>query len=179
MSIKDQIPKNDKSWYAVKCKWRCEKNIILDLLGQGIHAYVPIQKKVRQYASRKKVSESVLIPSHIFVEICQDEYLTVLKHYHVFSFLNFSGILNSIPQAEMDLMRRVVGEFEDVLIESNTYHPGDKVQIIGGELTGLKGILVELNNHNFKIALESLGMGLHIFVDPKHLLRIGSRKKVA
>jgi len=179
MSIKDQIPENEKRWYAVKCKWRCEINITLDLIRNGIEAYVPMQKKVRQYASRKKVSEAVLIPSHVFVKISRDQYLAVLKHHHVFNFLNFSGVVNNIPQREMELMKRVVGEYEDVSIENKNYQLGDRVQIIGGELTGLEGQLIESTNHNFKIALESLGMGLHIYVDPKHLLKMGSTKKVA
>lgn len=179
MSIKDQIPVGEKRWYAVKCKWRCEKNITVDLIKQGVVAYVPIQKKVKQYASRKKVSEVVLIPSHVFVKIRKDQYLNVLQHHHVFGFLNFSGNVTAIPQTEMNLMKRVVGESENVSIENNNYQLGDRVQIIGGELTGLEGQLIESNNHNFKIALQSLGMGLNIYVDPKHLLKVGHTKKVA
>lgn len=180
MSIKDQIPMDEKSWYAVKCKWRCEKNITLDLLGQGVHAYVPTQKRVRQYASRKKQSESVLINSHVFVRIDRSQYIAVLQHMHVYKFLSFSGILNAIPISEMDMMKRVVGEFENVeIIDNGSYHIGDKVQVIGGELTGLEGELVDKTNHNFKITLASLGWGLTIYVDPKYLIKTGSKKKVA
>lgn len=179
MSIKDQIPVDSKCWYAVKCKYRCEKTLMVDLLRLDITAYVPIQKKLRQYASRKKSSETALIPSHAFVYIDRSEYFKVLEHIHVYSFLNFSGAICSIRQVDMDIMKRVVGETGDVGISSDEYSIGDEVQIIGGELTGLKGHLVESNNHNFSIVLESLGMGLTINVDPMYLLKTGSTRKVA
>lgn len=179
MSIKDQIPYDVKRWYAVKCKYRCEKRLMQELLLTGINSYVPVQKKVKQYASRVKRSEVALIPSHIFVSIDRSEYLEVLNHPHIYQFLNFSGIISSIPDSEMDLMKRVVGDVDDVSIVETDYLIGDTVQIISGELTGLTGALIEEKNHNFKIELTSLGWGMMIYVDPKHLIKIGSSKKVA
>jgi len=79
----------------------------------------------------------------------------------------------------MDLMKRVVGDVDDVSIVETDYLIGDTVQIISGELTGLTGALIEEKNHNFKIELTSLGWGMMIYVDPKHLIKIGSSKKVA
>ncbi len=179
MSIKDQIPVDHKCWYAVKCKFRCEKRLVRDLQDQDIEAYVPIQKKLKQYASRKKKSECALIPSHVFVKIDRSEYIKVLQHIHVYSFLHFSGSLSAIRQSDMDIMKRVVGEIDDIGLQDSTYTPGDEIQIIGGELTGLKGYLVESNNHNFIITLESLGMGLKIKVDSKYLTKLRSTRKVA
>ena len=179
MSIKDQIPVHSKSWYAVKCKFRCEKRLMEDLQNEGVIAYVPIQKKIRQYASGKKTSECALIPSHVFVFINQSEYLEILNHIHVYCFLHFSGHICAIRKSEMDIMKRVVGEAVDIEMNNDVYNIGDEVQIIGGELTGLRGHLIESNNHNFRIALESLGMGLTISVDPVYLSKIGSARKVA
>jgi len=53
-SIKDQIPVDRQLWYAVNCKYRCERQVTEDLLSMGIEAYIPILQKVRQYASRTK-----------------------------------------------------------------------------------------------------------------------------
>ena len=68
---------------------------------------------------------------------------------------------------------------DNVVLDTSGYHIGDQVQIIGGELTGVKGILVAEGNHNYKIELEYLGMGLMINVDPQNLLKIGSPKRIA
>ena len=179
MSIKDQIPVDRKCWYAVKCKYRCEKRLVKDLQNQGIMAYVPIQKKLRQYASGRKYSECALIHSHVFVYIKQSEYLEILNHVHVYSFLHFSGNICTIPPLEMDILKRVVGECQGMAIDNCVYNKGDEVEIIAGELTGLKGQLIESTNHNFKIELISLGMGLFINVEPKYIVKIRSARKVA
>jgi len=150
---------------------------MVEFNGQGIETYVPIQKKTRQYASRVKNSEVALIPSHIFVRINRAEYLQILRHTQIFQFLNFSGILMSIPDNEMQMMRRVVGEVEDVIIHDLAYSIGDEVQIIGGELTGLKGKLIGEGKHNVLIELSTIGMGLQINIDSKYLMQ--SSKKLA
>lgn len=179
MTIKDQIPTDEMRWYAVQCKFRCEKSLMKELNDQGITTYVPILKKVKQYISKRKVTETALIPSHVFVHIDRSQYIPVLQHYHVYRFLNFSGKILAIPQSEMDLMRRVAGEYDNVMVDTSAFTAGDRVQIIGGQLTGVEGSLLEATNHNFKIELSTLGMGLIIYVDPKHLMKIGSQKQVA
>jgi len=175
-----QIPEEKKEWFAVHCKFRCEKRLMMEFLSNDIEAYAPIRKRVKQYASRKKSLEVALIPSHIFVWISRSQYLEIVKHPHVFGFLHISGKLSSIPEEEMRLMKRVVGEIENVELDTREYCIGDYVEIISGDLTGIKGHLVDHDNHNFKIKLESLGWGLMISVDPKHLLMLKSvTKKVA
>jgi len=171
-SIREQIPSDMLSWYAVNCKYRCEKIVARDLQYKGIEAYVPTLKRVKQYASRKKLLESALIPSHVFVKINRDCYLQILQHVHVFKFLNFSGILSRIPEDQMNLMKRIVGESDDVIVEETNYCEGDRVEIVQGELTGIKGVIIDREHHNFKIELSSLGMGLVIYVDPKFLIKM-------
>lgn len=138
---------------------------------QGIETYVPIQKKTRQYASRIKKSSVALIPSHIFVRIDRSEYLPILQHYQVFQFLNFSGRVQAIPDTEMQMMRRVVGEVDDVVIQEFEYSIGEEVQVIGGELTGLTGKLISYGKHNVLIELSTIGLGLQVNVDAKYLMK--------
>ena len=54
-----QMPENhldttEAKWFAVYTKYKREKVILKDLHRQGIQAYLPIQKLVRVYASKKK-----------------------------------------------------------------------------------------------------------------------------
>jgi len=82
-------------------------------------------------------------------------------------------MLSPIPEVQMNLMKRVVGESDDIKIESLDYNEGDCVQIISGELTGIEGVLIDRGHQNFKIELSSLGMGMVIYVDPKYLIKVG------
>lgn len=169
MSIKDQIDIKEPRWYAVKCKYRCERRLVEELNDLGIESYTPIRKRIKQYASRKKQLTSALIPSHIFVKITRELYVPLLKHQNVFGFLNFSGVLIPIPEEEMTIMRRVVGEEINVELTDQQFAIGDQVEVIGGELTGLKGVLVAEGNHNLIIQLESIGVGLKLNIEAKYL----------
>ena len=60
---------------------------------------------------------------------------------------------------------------------SRSLRRGDKVEIIGGQLTGLKGILVNLEGKkHFVIELENLGYAMRMQVDPQYLRKIGNGK---
>ena len=175
-TISKQIHPQLPAWYAVKCKYRCEKRLQEDLQAQGITAYVPIQEKWRHYISRKKRSHVALIPCHVFVHIVQESYVPILQHPWVYQFLHIANKLLPIPDAEMAIMKRVVGEATDIKVDQADWHVGDKVQIVSGELTGLHGELIARANHNFKIELKSLGLGLMIQIDPMHIIKIGSKQ---
>lgn len=179
MSIKDQIHKTKKQWYVAHCKYNCEKRLYEDLKSSEISSYVPLRQKIVPIKSGKKITLRPLIPSHIFIYIDQSEYLKVLQHPHVFQFLNFSGKIHPIPEKEMELMKWVVGERSDINVSEVDLNVGDEVTIINGELTGLRGVLSGKNNYNFKVVIESLSIGLEIYVDPKYLMKTGSKLRVA
>ena len=67
----------------------------------------------------------------------------------------------------MDLLRRITGEsrleWNTVATQEVPLVPGTPAQVIAGELTGLKGKLVEqVNGKLFVIELESLGIQLQV-----------------
>ena len=80
--------------------------------------------------------------------------------------------LISIPQDEIDLLKRVVGEIEEINVGAIEMGIGDEVEIIGGNLTGIRGRLVELEGKNrFVVQLASIGYQLSMIID-KSLLRL-------
>jgi transcription antitermination factor NusG len=67
-----------------------------------------------------------------------------------------------------------------VKIEPSSLQQGDRVEIIGGQLTGLQGRLAAIRGkQKLLIALETLGMDLQLEVDPKYLQKIGSAAAAA
>ena len=66
------------NWYALYTKPRSEKKVLDRLLEQEIEAYLPLQKKLRQWKDRKKWVEVPLINSYIFVKIEHKDYFNVL-----------------------------------------------------------------------------------------------------
>jgi len=161
-------------WFAVYTKYKREKVILKDLNRQGVEAYLPIQKITRVYASKRKTVELPLISCYIFVKITKSEYLRVLQTDNVVNFVRIAKNLISIPEREMEIMRQIVGEGIPVTAEpSSRLNKGDQVEIIGGNLTGLMGTLVD--NHGEKeviIDLESMGYSLRMTLDAKFLRKV-------
>ena len=72
-----------------------------------------------------------------------------------FCFLTFAGKKVPIPGYEIQTLQRVVGEFEDISLIEKPLKIGDEVEIISGNLTGIRGVFLEQKNKRlFEISLD-------------------------
>jgi transcription antitermination factor NusG len=80
----------------------------------------------------------------------------------------------------MQMMRRIVGELSEVVVEPREWLDGDRVEVIAGNLTGIKGTLVEQSGkHEFVVELESLGYQLRMVVDRSVLRKVSRLESLA
>lgn len=175
MTFENHLDEHEARWFAIYTPFKREKTVKKRLDQQGITNYLPILHLTRHYSKKVKKVELPLINCYLFVKITAKQYVRVLETPDVLKFVKFSRNLISIPQQEIDLMKRVVGEGKDVTIESLKMAPGDNVEIIGGGLTGIKGKLISKEGkQRFLVELSSLGMGLEMYVEEKLLRKIYS-----
>ncbi|MFT5386627.1 MAG: transcription antitermination factor NusG [Saprospiraceae bacterium] len=161
------IPK----WFAIYTHYKREKIAAKDLAKVGIQVYIPIQKVTRQYIRKVKKVELPLINHYVFVKITTREYTPVLQCPYVLNFVKFSKNLVSIPEEEIDLIKRILGEAESVQLDNIPFQKGDEVEVIGGNLTGLKGILIQKENNQYlSVRLTNIGISLNVSI-AAHLLR--------
>ena len=106
--------------------------------------------------------------------ITKDEYVPVLETEYVIKFIHFAKNLISIPESEIVLLRRICQEASDIETDDIIFQRGKPVEIISGNLTGIKGRLVSDLGKNFLIELQYVGIGLRIEVDPKLLKPISA-----
>lgn len=140
---------------------------------KGIHSYLPLQKVTRRYTRKIKTLELPLINCYIFVKITRSEYVPVLETEHVLRFIQFSKNLIAIPEKEIEIIRKVVGEGVEIEAEPTTYKEGDDVEIVGGNLTGTRGKLISIHGKKqMVIELESLGYSLRMALDPEFLRKL-------
>lgn len=157
-------------WFAVLTRVKAEKAVTQHLIADGINSYVPLQKVTRVYTRKKRTSLIPLIYRYIFVHIKKQEYARVLEKPNVEGFVHFNKHLIAIPDQEIEWLQRVTGENLDISLESRPYTPGDSVEVVMGNLTGLKGKLIKsLGKNELLIELDHIGLGLRIQVDPAHL----------
>ena len=174
LTYENHLDEQEARWFAVYTRYKREKVVRKQLEDKGIVTYLPLQKLVRRYTRKVKHVELPLISCYIFTKIKKSEYVPVLETPDVVNFVKFSKNLIAIPEEEIHILQRVVGENIEVDVDQNSYQEGDEVQIIGGQLTGLKGKLVKTDsNKNFVVELENLGYSLRMEIPGEFLIRIG------
>lgn len=160
------------SWYAVYTKSNFEKRIHSKLKATSIEAYLPLRKEVRQWSDRKKAVEEPLIKSYLFVKIAQKDYSRVLSIPGVVKFISFSDEPVVIPEYQIDIIKRLLADADDLEISSENFEPGDPIEIIGGKLMGLTGQLIEVRgSKKVVIRIDQLDRSLLINISSKYLRR--------
>jgi transcription antitermination factor NusG len=173
--LDDIVPR----WFAVYTRYKREKVVLERLQEKGIQTYLPVQRLTRRYDRKVREVELPLINCYIFTRITRKNYVQVLDTPGVLHFVRFSNNLIAIPEKEILLLQRVTGGQEDLEIEQHDgCRVGDEVEIVGGRLTGVKGILMEKRGKgNFLIELRNIGFSLRLQVDPSLLRRMGMRNR--
>lgn len=175
-TYENHLDQQDAKWFAVYTKYKREKLVVKTLQEKGIHAYVPIQKVTRHYTRKINRVELPLINCYIFTKITKPEYVPVLETQDVIQFVKFSKNLIAIPEREIDLMKRITGENIALEVDQNTnYQVGDEVEIIAGNLTGLRGKLLRTGKKNFLVNLQNIGFSLRMEINPKFLQKINAK----
>ncbi len=169
----NQLHPTEARWFAVRTNYKREKLVkrLLDL--KGIENYLPLREVTRRYTRKIRVLQLPLISCYIFVKIVRKQYVPVLEVPEVLGFIKMRRDLLAIPEEEIELLRRIAGEGIEVEADPAQYREGDWVEIIGGNLTGLQGRLVEIDgNKEFVIELEHIGYSLRMRVPAKLLRKV-------
>lgn len=170
MEIENHIDPKEQKWFAIYTKYKTEKYVVDKLEKKGINAYVPLLSYSKKYTRKVKHYKVPLINCYAFVFIRKEEYVRVLETEYVMGFLKINKNLISIPQREIDILRKIVGENEQILAEPSSFTEGQEVEVITGNLTGLKGKLISIEGkHEFLIDLNTISFQFRMHIDPKHL----------
>ncbi len=168
------IDLNKRKWYAVYTRFKSEKIAHHYFQHTGIESYVPTTRTTKRYVRKIKHHDIPLISCYVFVKIEPKEHIQVLKNPYVIHFLKIGDEIDAIPEKEIQLLKKITGELNDVeVITVDQYAIGDYVEVILGNLTGLKGHIVETRGkQDFVVELVHIGIQLRIQIDPSHLNRI-------
>jgi len=153
------------NWFAIRVKSRSEKKVYSDLIDQKIEAYLPLQRKLRQWSDRKKWIEMPLISGYVFVYISRKEYESVLRTYNVVCYVYFEVKAAIIRDQDINLLKRMLGQVEvELEITVEQLKPGQMVEIVAGPLCGVIGELIDFQGKN-KVALRIPPLGYTVLVE--------------
>ena len=163
------IPK----WYAVYTRPRFEKQVLQGLLDQGIDAYLPLIKTMRQWSDRKKMVEIPLFSSYVFVNIDRRFYDQVLQTLGVVKYITFEGKAATIPPDQIDNLRIIVDSNEKVETTWERQKKGDRVMVNAGSLKGLTGELIsDGDRKKVFVRIDSIDQNLTVEVHPSLIEKI-------
>ncbi len=168
------VHETEPRWFAVRTGFRNEKVALKMLTTNAIETYLPIQNLTRRYGKKVRKVEMPLINSYVFVRICKDQYKTVLQTEYVSGFLRLGQNILSIPDDQIDLMRRLLGEGIELTVEPTVaYQKGDWMEVIAGPLLGMRGILVTIHGKDtMLIELVNSGYTLQMSIDKSLLAKM-------
>ncbi|MBL7776072.1 MAG: UpxY family transcription antiterminator [Saprospiraceae bacterium] len=170
-TVTSALHESQPRWFAIQTRAKSEKAVLRNLSRKGVHAYLPLQKLYRRYQRSTRLAELPLIRGYVFVRIVQKDYVRVLETEHVCGFVQIGKNLAPIPEAEIQLLRRITLEDGlDLEAQPGALLAGDPVEIRAGNLTGLRGTIAQVDGKNrFLVELERLGYRLLITIDAAFL----------
>ena len=153
------------NWHAVYTKSRAEKKAYAELQEQGIEAFLPIQRKLRQWSDRKKWVDMPLIPGYLFVKISRKEYDKVLQSNYLVTYVRFEGTAAIIPDQQIEYLKMMLKQdTHEVSVSTEQLLPGKTIEVIAGPMIGMKAVLVKIQGKN-KVAVQIEQIGIAAMVE--------------
>jgi transcriptional antiterminator RfaH len=159
-------------WLALYTKSRQERVVMKYLLEDGIEAFVPLHKVLRQWSDRKKLVEEPLIRSYCFVHALPTQQHQVLSTPGAVRFVWFGGRPATIPARQIDFLKILTGHNIPVENIPGFIKPGTMVRITAGPMAGFTGELVSvLGKSRVIVRLTELETAISLTISPAMLER--------
>ena len=164
---------SERQWYVVYSKPQNEVHAKFHLELKGLQVFFP--KLLLPESAKKRKRIIPLFPNYLFVHInvLSHEYYAAIWSPGVRRIVSFNGYPASIDEKIVQLLMRESGP-NGIIVARSTLKCGQEVQITGGPLTGLVGIIHEPPNANgrVKILLQILNRQAKVDV-PVHCINAG------
>lgn len=147
-----------KNWYVLYTRSRCEKKVNTILLKRGVESYCPLNKCLRRWADRKKIILEPLFRSYVFIKVNHKEIQEIKKYStDIVNVVYWLGSPAIVKNDEIDQIRLFLGEYQNVKIEKQQVRINDTVKIIQGPFMNKMGSIGEIQNNLVKVYIPSLG----------------------
>jgi transcriptional antiterminator RfaH len=154
----------EKKWFAIYTAPRAEKQVAIRLEQLGIENYLPLQKVLKQWSDRRKWVEEPLFRSYLFVKVNESHYYSVLNTLGVVKFIHFGGQAQSIPDFQIETIRRLLMDSTELEVSHRQLAPGTPVEVIAGPLMGTLAELVSMRGES-RLAIKILSLDVAVLVN--------------
>ncbi len=161
------------AWYALYTRPRAEKKVYQRLLEEGVEAFLPLMKTLRQWSDRRKMVEKPLLSSYVFVKLHPVSFKSVYRVNGFVRFVSFEGKPVPIPQYQIDNLRLLINSDAEIEITTDQFEPGDFVEVTTGTLKGLRGELIRKGGKKrFVVRIDRIEQNIIVSISPAFLKKL-------
>ncbi len=151
----------DKAWFVVRTKPRCEEEAEANLRAQGFVVLCPRYRKRVRHARKETMKLAPLFPGYLFIQLAPHErrWTTIRSTRGVAYVVHFGDRYPSLPEAfiaEMQARMDAQGVVRLPDMREESLRPGDLVRIRTGALAGLWGVVERLKPQDRVVVLVEL-----------------------
>jgi len=159
-------------WHTLYVRSRFEKKVFTALTENGLEAYLPLQKTLRQWKDRKKWVVEPLFRSYCFVRVNHKTYSKCLTIPGVVKYVWFDGKPAIISPEEIELIKAITNSSYSYSSYPTPIEIGQKVKVIKGIFAGYQGEVIELKGkHKVLFRITELPVSLVVQI-PKYYLQV-------
>ncbi len=168
--VDDAVGVGKSYWFVGIVNHNSEKQSSEKLSKKGVVNYLPTQTEIRVWRNgRKSKVDRIVIPSTIFIYCTEQRRKEIVGLPFIFRFLtNKAGSIKDstnkplaiIPDNEIERLKFMLGQSDiPVEITEKPFKAGDKVRVVRGNLAGLEGEVMNMNNAKSEliVALDFFG----------------------
>ena len=134
----------DARWYALYLRSRYEKKVHTELQKKNVESFLPLVEEIHTWSDRKKKIQEPLFRGYIFIKTDLQNKASILMTDGVVRFVGLNNKPSSIPDQQIDWLRRIVAESIEMRLEQRFLNIGKRVRVIAGPLIGVEGIVTRL-----------------------------------
>ena len=164
------------NWYAIAVKPQAERTVEAILAEKNYETFFPVVKRERQWSDRVKQIDVPLLPGYVFCRFDGEQRLPIMTTPGVREIVGFGRRAAPIDDGELVALRRVIESGAHVeACEFLTR--GDRVEVVGGAMQGLCGILLEIKGScRVVLSVELLQRSVAVEMDRASIRRMETKK---
>ena len=144
-------------WFVIYTKSRNEKKVAELLQKNGVEVFCPLVKLKKNWSDRKKIVETPLFNSYVFVNLPEKDRNLVFNVPGVIRYLFWLKKPAIVKDSEIESLKAVLNDTIDSFSIEN-YQIGDTVKISEGVFKGLDGVIEKQSNNKLHVILENVGI---------------------
>ena len=155
--VDDAVGVAKSYWFVAIVNHNAEKSVAEKIGKLGIECYLPSQTEIRVWRNgRKSKVERMVIPSTVFVHCTEQMRKEIVAMSFINRFMTDKAAttlstgnkpLAIIPDNQIEKLKFMLGQSDiPVEISNQPYKHGDCVRVVRGQLRGLEGEIINLND---------------------------------